>query len=160
MIRRTEIGDSGITLADAKQFMGFVGRTDRDEEIQTFLGSATAIVEEYQNVSLRPMTVVLPLSGGSTSYKLYLQPVSEVVSVKDADTGGDVPYQVTYLKDRILVNTQQPLVVEYKTESINDEMVRVYKPAILSMASLMFDGSTDTEAYRKVFNSFMIPSLL
>ena len=39
-------------------------------------------------------------------------------------------------------------------------MLEIYNPAVLTMATLMFDGSTDTEAYRKVFNSFMIPSVL
>ena len=140
--------------------MGFVGRDDRDEEIRTFLATAIAIVEEHQNVSLRPMTIVLPLRGGKTEYPLYLLPVAEVVSVKDAGTGADASYQVTYLKDKVLVNTPRPLVVEYRTSAVNDDMVQILKPGILSMASLMFDGSTDTEAYRKVINSFMIPSAL
>lgn len=157
---RKDIGECGITLDDAKRFMGFLGRDDRDAEIRSMLNAAIALVEERQNVSLRPMTIVLPVTGGSTRYPLYLHPVSEVVSVKDAQSGGDLDYQLAYAKDSIAVRASRPFVVEYKTAAVADNMLEIYKPAVLTMATLMFDGSTDTEAYRKVFNSFMIPSVL
>lgn len=160
MIMRKDIGECGITLDDAKLFMGFWGRNDRDAEIRSVLNASLALVEEHQNVSLRPMTIVLPVSGGSDQYPLYLHPVSEVVSVKDAQGGDDLDYQLAYAKNSIAVRASRPFVVEYKTEAVTDNMVEIYKPAVLTMATLMFDGSTDTEAYRKVFNSFMIPSVL
>lgn len=160
MIMRKYIGECGITLDEAKRFMGFLGRNDRDEEIRSVLNAAVALVEERQNVSLRPMTIVLPVTGSSARYPLYLHPVSEVISVKDAQSGDDLDYQLAYAKDSIAVRASRPFVVEYKTEAVTDNMLEIYKPAVLTMAALMFDGSTDTEAYRKVFNSFMIPSVL
>lgn len=159
MILRKDIGDSVITLDDAKMYLGFVGRDDRDAEIQTALNAALLIVEERQDVSLRPMTVELPTTGSGWK-RLYLLPVVEVLSVKDARSGKDLEYSLAYDKRSILVKASQSYVVEYSTEPINDHMMDVYRTGVLAVASLIFDGSTDAAAYRQVFNAMMIPSNL
>lgn len=156
-LQRKKVGESTITLSDAKNYMRFAG-DERDDEIQTILKSAIALVEDRQNVSLRPQTIELRLSGGGWR-DLYLHPVSRVISARNAYSGDELEFKHSYDKRSVNVSTTEPYVVEYETAA-DDATIASYKPAVLVITALIFDGITETEAFRKAFNTYLIPKFL
>lgn len=157
MLRRTEIGNCSISLVDAKNYMRYTGDS-KDAEIQSALDTAIRRIEDVQNVSLRPMSVKLDISDPEDFNPLYLHPVSEIVSVKDSVSGADVDFSISWDNRKIKVAVKRDVTVEYTTAETPD--IKDYKIAILSLTTLIFDGLTDDEAFRKVFNVYLTPKTL
>lgn len=157
MLRRTEIGESTITLEQAKGYMRYTGTT-KDDEVKSTLLTAIRRIEDIQNVSLRPMIVQLIITDPNDFNSLYLHPVAEVVSVKDAISGNEIGYSLNHSKSKVKVATAHDVVVEYRTAETSD--IKDYTIAVLAFTALMFDGLTQDEAYRKIFHVYLTPKFL
>lgn len=137
--------------------MRYTGTT-KDDEIKSTLLTAIRRIEDIQDVSLRPMTVQLTITAPDDFNSLYLHPVTEVVSVKDAVSGKEVGYSLNHSKSKVKVNSTADVVIEYKTDKTPD--VKDYMTAVLAFTTLMFDGLTEDEAYRKIFHVYLTPKFL
>lgn len=141
-LRYTAIGtNAAITLADFKSYMHITGTTN-DNALTDVLKQATIRIQEYSDVALLPCTIELEEEGDVI--KLYQHPVSSITSVKDAESGDDVPYVSNYKKTVIEQTGAEIVIVTYTTLPTSAETGRLLN-YVYEMASAMWDGNTEEQ---------------
>jgi len=134
-----------ILLENFKKYIVEVG-SSRDDELQSFLDTATRKIELHCNKSLANHDITL-VSDYKVSYlKLKLRPVTEIISVQD-EQDNDVVYTIDTRMRKIAVDTPTELVVKYKTLP---QVEPQHKQAILDYATLLYNGSTDGNEFKSV----------
>ena len=141
-LRYTLIGiNPEITLSGLKSYM-HITTNNRDTELQEVLNQAIIRIQEYSDVALLPCTIELEEEGDVI--KLYQHPVSSITSVKDAESGDDVPYVSNYKKTVIEQTGAEIVIVTYTTLPTSAETGRLLN-YVYEMASAMWDGNTEEQ---------------
>lgn len=153
MIKRTLIDPSErlITIEQLRRSMGF-SRTDKDDELETILSSATSQVEEAGNISLRGYSVSLSCEYPDLKQPLYLHPVSEITSVK-SERGLDMPYALSCDKRTVILHSERACVIEYKTQALDVELQALFIDAVIRLCMWEFNKSGDYSEKNAILNS-------
>lgn len=144
-LQRMQIGEPFISTDELKQYLQYAG-SNKDDELKSAIDAATTLFEDRRNISLRPMTIALVSKSNSAGLiQVYYPDISEIASVKSAE---DKEMDFAFVKalDVVKVRPNIDCSVIYKTEACSN--ASVYKSAVMGMAALIFDGSTESEAYQ------------
>jgi hypothetical protein len=136
-----------LTIEELKGYINVVS-TDRDSELQAILNAAIAKIEDITDYSLTAQTLRLYVDDALVQ-RLFLRPVSEIVSVTNEETGTDCTYTANHSMTRLIFNEESDVVIEYKTLP-NPEHIFDLKPYVYQYAALLYDGETDNAIIESV----------
>lgn len=153
-LTRTDTQNSTIFVeaADLKAYLR-VDVPDFDDELKAAIESATQRVENGRNVSLRTQSMRLSTRSDERGYiELYYPKITAIVSVKGVD-GSDLTHSWLEVADKIRIAPQTDAVVDYRVVAC--ENATAHKQAVIGIASLIFDGETDEQAYKMVVKQWV-----
>lgn len=149
---RIAVGECDLTVQQLQQFLKLSG--GYVEEVESALNSAIVKVEDMLNMSLRENTIELCTNSGTSGVvDLFLQPATEVVSVKAIETGEDIEYTSNSLLKTIKTTPMTEVQVMYKTKPV--PKVDNYKNGVFAVAALIFNGNTDTTQFWTVLRKYV-----
>lgn len=129
-----------ISVAELKNYINVVN-TDRDEELQAILNASISKIEDITGITLTDQTVRVYCED-VLSQKLYYNPISEIVSVTNEETGSACSYKANHSLNKVTFDYETSAIIEYKCVA-NEEQVYELKPHVYEYGALLYDGDTE-----------------
>lgn len=138
-----EIGDNNQLGLDNFKRYARITTTEDDEQIRSFIRSATMEVQEIADRALLPCTIVM--DGEGRELQLWQPIIATLDSVVDTETGDEMKAECTVFGQTLSMPYDGKWRIQYTTEPNAHDVERL-RPYVWKIVAALYDGNTDEEA--------------
>lgn len=137
------IGENNQLGIDGFKRFARISSSADDEQVRSFIQSATLEVQQIADRALLPCTI--ELEGEGREIQLWQPIIATVESVVDIETGDDVKGDCTVFRQMLSLPYEGRFRVEYTTQPNAHDVERL-RPYVWKIVAALYDGNTDEEA--------------